>query len=263
MASCVAHPLQPGAQPGCCSAGGRLPRDSPPLESFPLPEGDAEGLALRDGDREARGEAELRGVPDGSAGVPLCVGDAAALPSADALAWGVGLGPADPEPADSVGAPLTLGEREPERDSAADGDTEGEGRAVREACAVSDAAGDGERSADADCREAVGAAVSPPEGVASGVCVPSPLATGESDASAEGEASPERRLVGVPKGESVPSAVGEGPSVAVSEGGAVDEAAVVVGGVSQAALGPIRWRRMNSSRASSRATSPAEAASTT
>ena len=50
-----------------------------------LPVGDPEGRALRDGDSEARGEEESRGVPVCCAAVPLCVRDAAELPVAAAL----------------------------------------------------------------------------------------------------------------------------------------------------------------------------------
>lgn len=41
-----------------------------------LPLNDPEGLALRDGDSDARGEKEARGVPVCCAAVPLCVRDA-------------------------------------------------------------------------------------------------------------------------------------------------------------------------------------------
>lgn len=154
---------------------------------LPLPWGDAEGLALCDGDRDARGEAELLGVPVGCAGVPLCVGDAAALPCADAVGRGVGEGRAVPDAAaaDPDGGPLALGEREPDGDAAADGDAEGEGRAEGGPRAVSDANGDGEISADADCGGvAVGATVAPPLSLANRVAAPLalPAAVAESGA---------------------------------------------------------------------------------
>ena len=81
-----------------------------------LPLGDPEGRALRDGDSEARGEEESRGVPVCCAAVPLCVRDAAELPVAAALRMGEGEGQPLPvaASADAVWPPLTLGEREPD-----------------------------------------------------------------------------------------------------------------------------------------------------
>jgi len=54
----------------------------------------------------------------------------------------------DAAPVDAVGSPLTLGERVPEREAAAEAEAEGLGVAVLESRADSEAACDNETSAD-------------------------------------------------------------------------------------------------------------------
>ena len=156
-----------------------------------LPLGDPEGLALRDGDGDARGEREARGVPVCCASVPLCVSDSATLLVAIALGRGEVEGPSLPEaaPTDAVGPPLTLGECESEELAAADADAEGSrGDTVLEPRMESEAACDTEMSADADwSMDPAGVAVSP-DSVANTVGVDSKEVAGENDAATEGEA---------------------------------------------------------------------------
>jgi hypothetical protein len=136
----------------------------------------------------------------------------------------------DAAPAEPDGAPLALGERAPDGDASSDDDADGEVRGVGVPRAVGVAAGDGEKCVDADCRDAVGVAVTPPLSLAAreAAPLPDPATVGVSSADCEAAADPD--VAGLGEGLPVGDAsAAEGVAAGLGEASEGDPVAVGAG----------------------------------